>query len=116
MQRWYIRLNPCIIDGDVITTWLITGFGKVCAPGVWERLLALSGTSYKWLSQHGVHPSLGVHHLFQMGTSFAQDSWVSYWLQLVSLITPLLPYGFQSNLVLLESYFRGESNAVCYEG
>src|SRR5258708_23228560 len=70
MQRWYIRLNPCIIDGDVITTWLITGFGKVCAPGVWERLLALSGTSYKWLSQHGVHPSLGVHHSFANGDKF----------------------------------------------
>ena len=51
-----------------------------------------------------------------MGTSFAQDSRVSYWLQLVCLITPLLPYGFQSNLVSLESYFRGESNAICYEG
>src|SRR5260221_12465435 len=25
-QRWYIRPNPCIIDGDVITTWIFTVF------------------------------------------------------------------------------------------
>jgi len=51
-----------------------------------------------------------------MGTSFAQDSRVWYWLQLVCLITPLPLHGFQSNLVSLESCFQGESNAVYYEG
>ncbi len=52
----------------------------------------------------------------QKKTSFVQDSRISYWLQLVCPISPLLLYGFQSNLVSMESYFRGESNAVCYEG
>ena len=36
---------------------------------------------------------------FQKGTGFAQDSWILYWLQLDCLRTPLLLYGFQSNLV-----------------
>ena len=45
-------------------------------------------------------------------TSFSQDSWISYWLQLVCPRSPLLSYGFQSSLVFLESYFQGESNAV----
>src|SRR5260221_7140941 len=52
----------------------------------------------------------------QKKTSFVQDSWISYWLQLGCPISPLLLYRFQSNLVSLESYFRGESSAVCYEG
>src|SRR5258705_3563895 len=89
---------------------------KVCAQGGLERLLALSGTSYKWLSHCGVRPSSGPIILFQKKTSFVQDSRISYWLQLVCPISPLLLYGFQSNLVSPESYFRGESNAVCYEG
>ncbi len=79
---------------------------------VWERLLALSGMLYKWLSQCEVHLSSGAHHSIPKGTSFAQDSWISYWLQLVCLRTPLLPYGFQSNLVSLESYSQGKSNAA----
>ncbi len=89
---------------------------KVCAQGGLERLLALSGTLYKWLSHCGVHPSSGPIILFQKKTSFVQDSQISYWLQLVCPISPLLPYGFQSNLVSLESYFQGESNAICYKG
>jgi len=63
---------------------------------VWERLLALSGTSYKWFSQHGVHPSSGLIIHFQKKTSFAQDSQISYWLQPVCPRSPLLPYGFTS--------------------
>src|SRR5260221_13375972 len=89
---------------------------KVCAQGGLERLLALSGTSHKWLSHCGVRPSSGPIILFQKKTSFFQDSWISYWLQLVCPISPLLLYRFQSNLVSLESHFRGESNAICYEG
>src|SRR6266436_6158269 len=92
---------------DIYRIW------KVCAQGSLERLLALSGTLYKWLSHHGVHPSSGPIIQFP---SFAQDSQISYRLQLVWPISPLLLYGFQSNLVSLERYFRGESNAVCYEG
>ena len=80
---------------------------------VWKGLLALSGTSYKWLSHRGVHLSSGPIIQFP---SFAQDSQISYRLQLVWPISPLLLYGFQSNLVSMERYFRGESNAVCYEG
>src|SRR5258708_14052966 len=37
-QRWYIRPNPCIIDGDVITTRIITGFGKSVHRAVWRGL------------------------------------------------------------------------------
>jgi len=35
-QRWYIRPNPCIIDGDVITTRIFTGFGKSVHRAVWR--------------------------------------------------------------------------------
>src|SRR6266481_1714464 len=89
---------------------------KVCAQGGLERPLELSGTSYKWLSHRGIHPSSGPIIQFLKKTSFVQDSRISYWLQLVCSISPLLLYGFQSNLVSLESYFRGESNAVCCKG
>ena len=78
--------------------------------------MALSGTSYKWLSHRGVHPSSGPIIQFLKKTSFVQDSRISYWLQLVCPISPLLLYGFQPKWVSLERYFRGESNAVCYEG
>src|SRR5260221_13436630 len=37
-------------------------------------------------------------------------------LLLVCPISPPLLNGFQSSLISLESYFQGESNAVCYEG
>src|SRR5260221_12515852 len=92
---------------DIYRIW------KVCAQGSLERSLALSGALYKWLSHHGVHPSSGPIIQFP---SFAQDSRISYRLQLVLPISPLLLYGFKSNLVSLERYFQGESNAVCYEG
>src|SRR5258705_13704426 len=95
---------------DIYRIW------KVCVQGDLERPLALSGASYKWLSHRGVHPSSGPIIQFLKKTSFVQDSRISYWLQLVCSISPLLLYGFQSNLVSLERYFRGESNAVCYEG
>src|SRR5260221_3900224 len=89
---------------------------KVWVQGGLERPLALYGTSYKWLSHCVVRPSSGPIILFQKKTSFVQGSRISYWLQLVCPISHLLQYGFQSNLVSLESYSRGESNAVCYEG
>ena len=75
--------------------------------------MALSGTFYKLFSHRGVHPSSGPIIQFP---SFAQDSRISYRLQLVWPISLLLLYGFQSNLVSLERYFQVESNAVCYEG
>src|SRR5258706_6322072 len=91
---------------DIYRIW------KVCAQGDLERLLALSGTLYKWLSHRRIHPISGPIIKF---LSFAEDSQISYRLQLVWPISPLLLYGFQSNLVSLERYFRGESNALCYE-
>src|SRR6266436_4082732 len=96
----------CDYYTDIYWIW------KVCAQGGLERPLALSGTSYKWLGHRWIHPSSGPIIQFP---SFAQDSWISYWLQLVWPISPLLLYGFQSNLVSLERHFRGESNALCYE-
>src|SRR6266436_2524115 len=95
---------------DIYRIW------KVCVQGSLGRPLALSGMSYKWLSHHGIHPSSGPIIQFPKKTSFVQDSQISYWLQLVCPISPLLLYRFQSNLVSPESYFRGEFNAVCYEG
>src|SRR5260221_7299794 len=44
-----------------------------------------------------------------------RESQVIIRLDLVSLITPLLSYGFWSNLVPTESYFQGASNATGYE-
>src|SRR5258707_1766262 len=66
---------------DIYRIW------KVCAQGSLERLLALSGTLYKWLSHRGVHPSSGPIIQFP---SFAQDSQISYRLQPVWPISPLL--------------------------
>src|SRR5260221_2301310 len=100
----------CDYYKDIYRIW------KVCVQGGLERPLALSGTSYKWLSHRGIHPSSGPIIQFLKKTSFVQDSRISYWLQLVCPISHLLLYGFQLNLVSLESYSRGESNAVCYEG
>src|SRR5258708_33724455 len=43
----------CDYNMDTYRIW------KVCVQGDLERLLALSGTSYKWLSHRGVRPSSG---------------------------------------------------------
>src|SRR5258708_32810732 len=45
-----------------------------------------------------------------------RESWVIIRLDLVSLISPLLSYGFWSNLVSAEISFQGASNATGYEG
>src|SRR5258708_35328537 len=97
--------------------WLIDKLGKSVRRMIREGSLALSRTSYKELSQRGIHPSSGVHHLFlKKETSFTQNSPASHWPSLVCSISPPLLNGFQSSLISLESYFQGESNAVCYEG
>src|SRR5260221_1048507 len=44
-----------------------------------------------------------------------RESWVIIRLDLVSLISPLPSYGFQSNLVSTESSFQGAPNAISYE-
>src|SRR6266436_2829873 len=44
-----------------------------------------------------------------------RESWVIIRLDLVSLISPLLSYGFWSKLVPTESSFQGASNAIGYE-
>src|SRR5258706_15289009 len=115
-QRYHIRLNPCTIDGDVITTWIFTGFGKsvhrVIWRGFWHCLERRTSGLVIVESVRVLGPSFNS----QKKTSFVQDSQISYWLQLVCPISPLLLYGFQSNLVSLESHFRGESNAVCCKG
>src|SRR5258708_5118832 len=115
-QRWYIHPNPCTIDGDVITTRIITGFGKSVHRVVWRGLWHCLERRKSGLITVESIRVLGPSFNSQKKTSFVQDSWISYWLQLVWPISPLLLYGFQPNLVSLESYFRGESNAVFYEG
>ncbi len=96
--------------------WSITKLGKSVCRVIQDGSLALSGTSYKGLSQRGIHPSLGVHHSFLKRDKFHSNQLVSHWQQLVCPISLPLLNGFQSSLILLESYFQGESNTVCYEG
>src|SRR5260221_2460208 len=48
--------------------------------------------------------------------SFTQNQPASHGPSLVCSISPPLLNGFQSSLISLESYFQGESNAVCCEG
>ncbi len=45
-------------------SWRITEFGKSVCRMIWDESLALSGMSYKGLSQRGINPSSGAHHLF----------------------------------------------------
>src|SRR5258708_6943328 len=96
--------------------WSITKLGRSVRRMIREGSLALFRTSYKELSQRGINPSLGVHHLFLKETSFTQNQLASHWPSLVCFISPPLLNGFQSSLISLESYCQGESNAVCYEG
>ena len=96
--------------------WLITKLGKSVCRVIRDGSLALSRTSFKGLSQRGIHPSSGAHHLFLKEDKFHSDLPVSHWQQLVCPRSPLLLNGFQSSLISLESYFQGESNAICYEG
>src|SRR6266436_2179473 len=96
--------------------WSITKLGRSVCRVIREGSLALFRTSYKELSQRGIHPSSGVHHLFLKETSFTQNQPASHWPSLVCPISPPLLNGFPSSLISLESYFQGESNAVCYEG
>src|SRR5258708_17442447 len=100
----------------MITTRIFTGFGKsmhrVIWRGFWHCLECHTSGLVIVESVRVLGPSFNS----QKKTSFVQDSQISYWLQLVCPISPLLLYGFQSSLVSPESYFRGESNAVCYEG
>src|SRR5258708_37080299 len=54
--------------------WLITKLGKSVHRVIQESSLALFRTSYKELSQHGIHPSSGVHHLFVKRDKFHSES------------------------------------------
>src|SRR5258708_1534337 len=96
--------------------WSITKLGRAVHRVIREGSLALFRMSYKELSQRGIHPSSGVHHLFLKRDSFTQNQLASHWPSLVCSISPPLLNRFQSSLILLESYFQGESNTVCYEG
>jgi len=96
--------------------WSITKLGKSVRRVTWEGSLALSRTSYKGLSQRGIHLGQGAHHSVLKEDKFHSNQPVSHWQQLVCPISPPLLNGFQSSLISLESYFQGESNAVCYEG
>src|SRR5260221_12749791 len=100
----------------MIISWLITKLGKSVRRAIWDGSPALSGMSYKGLSQRGIHLSSWDHCLFLKEDKFHSNQPVSHWQQLVCPRSPLLLNKFQSSLILLESYFQGESNAVCYEG
>ena len=54
--------------------WSITKLGKSVRRVIREGSLALFRTSYKELSQRGIHPSLGVHHLFPKRDKFHSES------------------------------------------
>src|SRR5258707_12439413 len=100
----------------MITTRIFTGFGKSVCRAVWEGLWHCLERRISGLVIVESIRVLGPSFNSQKKTSFVQVSRISYWLQLVCPISPLPLYGFQSNLVSPESYFRGESNAICYEG
>src|SRR5258708_11644421 len=51
------------IEGEITIFWSITKLGKSVRRVIREGSLALFRTSYKELSQRGIHPSSGVHHL-----------------------------------------------------
>ena len=53
--------------------WLITKLGKSVHRVIQDGSLALSGTLYKGLSWHGIHPSSGAHHLFLKEDKFHSD-------------------------------------------
>ena len=100
----------------MITTWIFTGFGKSVHRVIWRGFWhCLEHCTSGLVIEESIRV-LGPSYNSQKKTSFVQDSRISYWLQFVCPISPLLLYGFQSNLVSLERYFRGKSNAVCYEG
>src|SRR5258708_8093010 len=111
-----MHLNPCTIDGDVITTWIFTRFGKSVHRVIWRGFWHCLERRTSGLVIVEPIRVLGPSFNSQKKTSFVQDSRISYWVQLVCPISALLLYGFQSNLVSPESYSRGESNAICYEG
>jgi len=96
----------------MIILWSITKLGKSVCRVIRNGSLALSGTSYKGLSQHGIHLSPWDHCLFLKEDKFHSNQPVSHWQQLVCPRSPLLLNEFQSSLISLESYFQGESNAV----
>jgi hypothetical protein len=54
--------------------WSITKLGKSVCRVIWEGSLALSRMLYKELSQHGIHPSSGVQHLFLKRDKFHSES------------------------------------------
>jgi len=53
--------------------WLIIKLGKSVCRVIWDGSLALSRMSFKGLSQHGIHPSSGAHHLFLKEDKFHSD-------------------------------------------
>ncbi len=59
-----------IIEGEMTISWTITKFGKSVCRVIWDGTLALSGTSYRGLSQRGMDLSSGVHHLFLKEAKF----------------------------------------------
>ena len=96
--------------------WSITKLGRSVRRMIREGSLALFRTSYKELTQRGIHPSSGVHHLFLKRDKFHSES-ASFTLAITCLlyISPS-SQRISVKLISLESYFQGESNAVCYEG
>ena len=53
--------------------WLITKLGKSVHRVIRDGSLALSRTSYKGLSQRGIHSSSRAHHLFLKEDKFHSD-------------------------------------------
>src|SRR5260370_41780931 len=62
------------IEGEKTIFWSITKLGRSVRRMIREGSLALFRTSYKELSQRGINPSLGVHHLFLKRDKFHSES------------------------------------------
>ena len=57
----------------MIISWSITKLGKSVCRVIRDGSLALSRTSYKGLSQRGIHSSSRAHHLFLKEDKFHSD-------------------------------------------
>src|SRR5260221_10048969 len=94
--------------------WLITKLGKSVCRMIRDGSLALSRTSFRGLSQCGIHPSSGAHHLFlkrrQVSlrlasftlatTCLPQISSSSYWILVkFDIAGKLLPRGIQCRML-----------------
>src|SRR6266436_3395524 len=115
-QQGYICPDQWTIEGEMTILWLITKLGKSVRRVIRDGSLASFGTSYKGLSQCGIHLSTGAHHLFLKEDKFHSNQPVLHWQQLVCPRIPLLLNRFQSSLISLEAISKGNPTLYVTKG